>query len=245
MAKNAHIPLQFGFSSPKKEKLTAFLALIESIEHKHDDLERLLADFKQAKNLARSALLQMGFWHVAGPTRFSVALEKVRSYIDELCNIPGFFEIIHTSSTEIVNGFQLLDCDYTVFDWEVFNSHRKVWKSSKTFSRAEFKQLLRSKIFDFSWRNRDPHGTNNDHYDDNYRLNVDALVHLPYPQDYILEIIDFVQKSTDQSARLINFYCEWMKRKMAQVDVATQKAKLAQQQMIIMLAQKIIDLDVC
>lgn len=241
--KQLYIPLQFWFTKPprKTEKKEKFHAFIDQISNKHDDFHQLLKDYEEAKVLARRALYENGFFWSPGQTIYDVELEKILKYIDEYCNIPGYDDIILISSCEYVNGLQMFDCSINMIRWDEFDSHSQIWTNSKNWDDMQFERYLEEKLrYNRSFTDCDPHGdlVSVQDSDNTFTRNINSLTKLPYPRDYIIKTIDMTDGYLNQSVRLVNFYCEWLRRKLAQVDIARQKAKMTQQQMILNLCSK-------
>lgn len=135
------------------------------------------------------------------------------------------------STNETINGYDLYDTNDCFMRKSTFDTFARYWNENRQYSKKRFMKYYN----DFAcseWSKMDKYG---DYYNGFYnypegtyqrehaweltrRDNGLALYNLPYPKRVILETIKYSCNTLKECVRYTNFLCEWIKRKMHQMN---------------------------
>lgn len=132
----------------------------------------------------------------------------------------------NTKESEVVNGFNLYDCDYNLVDFPEFIELKKLWVENEYISDEEMLQWINKlEWLTISWALVDKNGKlieikgkNSSMIIENIKNslenNIQELLKLPYPRK-VIQFSVLVGKNTPyDSPRYCNFFCEWVRRKI-------------------------------
>jgi len=138
---------------------------------------------------------------------------------------------LYISKEESINGYNLYDTKTKILRRKDYDILVKDWNKNKQYTQKGFLKLYNKKACT-EWSKMDEHGN---HYQGYYlypegsyerenaysltrKANGLALWKLPYPKKVILKSIDYGCGSHKESVRFSNYICEWIKRKMEQMN---------------------------
>jgi hypothetical protein len=166
-----------------------------------------------------------------GQLPFEKDVLKIVQRMEEL-SPPKFMESLIMSSTEEINEYFLYDIKkYPLFAYDDFISYCEIWNSENQPEKYEFLEQY-DEIACSDWSKMQPDGESFGGYynypEDSYEKqnayqltrdhNGQALWELPYPKTFIIKTISLGCSSRQESVRYSNFICEWMKRKILQMN---------------------------
>lgn len=142
-----------------------------------------------------------------------------------------FEENLCMDTDEVVNGYKLYKIDSNFMKRQDYTKLVEMWKSNKQYTYDEFTDIYDDTACS-DWAKMDAHGGSFGGFWDypegtkekenawslTREANGLALWNLPYPKEVVLKTIEFGCNSRMESVRYSNFMCEWLKRKMVQLD---------------------------
>jgi hypothetical protein len=166
-----------------------------------------------------------------------IGVQKILNKIEDLeqCQFVQFLKPIIISKEEIVNGYKLYDCKENLFDYDTFQRLKSLFNSPKKFSWKKWEKKLDNclctgwaKVDEFGesfmgefWESHDP-TIRSDAYNLTRKSNITKLHELPYSPKIKIWTTEYscklISHSVSHSVRYCNFICEWVKRKIEQLD---------------------------
>lgn len=153
---------------------------------------------------------------------------------DKICDVysPEYTTELILKTEEIVNGYELYDTTgRPIMYRSLYENLVTMWKTNKEYTYEEFMDFYDNACSD--WAKQDAHGESfcgywkcmegtTEREENAWRLtrnaNGIALWKLPYPKEVICETIKIGCNNRTESVRISNFICEWVKRKMEQMN---------------------------
>lgn len=138
-----------------------------------------------------------------------------------------FYEKLMIFLQENVNGYMLYNSEGEMFSKDDFYELKSIWENNKQYTYSEFYDKYNNSTCT-EWHKFDRNGEyykgfykTMDH-DEAWKLTFEdnclGLWELPYPKEVILKTISHSCSRGIESVRYCNFLCEWIKRKINQVD---------------------------
>jgi len=160
---------------------------------------------------------------------FSREIDKVVDRINQLTDSKYLVPII-MSEGEVVNGYKLFELNKNYVSFDIYQLYLEEW-NTPDMTEEEFMKLY-DETACTEWSKMDEHGDSYGGFwkfpkgtyenDNAWRLtrenNGECLWKLPYPKKFILHTIDIGCSNRHESVRFSNFICEWMKRKINQMN---------------------------
>ena len=140
---------------------------------------------------------------------------------------------LHMDSNEVANGYKLYNItnDEAILRRSTYNDLVKKWLNNKQYTEDEFYTEY-DNLACSDWSKQDEYGDCFggywDYPDDSYekknawdltrKANGNALYKLPFPKEVLLETIKIGCGNRMECVRYSNFLCEWVRRKMIQLN---------------------------
>ncbi len=206
-----------------------------------DELRRLQNNTTDIEQLKRFNELLSGLqrWCCRGdvllpniiPRIFSQEIENVNNKIFKLSkklSKTNFYDQLIMKKEDEINGYKLYDTIAPIVYEDEFRGWLVVWNDTTYITKENFLEIY-DKTADTDWSKQDEYGISYGGYwkypTDSYELknaydlsrkrNCKCLWKLPYPKHFVLKTIDL---GSIENVRYSNFLCEWMKRKIEQMN---------------------------
>jgi len=122
---------------------------------------------------------------------------------------------IETKCDEIVNSYNMFDCDYVLMDFDEFMEMSSYFDKQDDMSKETFREWFDENTCS-DWRKMDRNGKccypTNKEWDKYWNDNFEGLWELPYHKKVIQHTIEAGCSNRMESVRYSNFSCEWIKR---------------------------------
>nr|QBK86308.1 MAG: hypothetical protein LCMAC102_01030 [Marseillevirus LCMAC102] len=236
-------PMDFWFNKTVADiGLPNMIAIFPEI----DELRQLQAnttkDLKQLKRISKllfelQRLCCRGAVQLPNiyPRIFSQEIEDVNNKIKKLSKT-NFYDQLIMNKEEEFNGYKLYDMITPVIHEYKFKKWLSAWNDTTNITKENFLKIY-DKTADNDWGKMDEHGIDyggywrypqdsyeyKNAYDLSRKKNGECLWNLPYPKKFVLKTID---AGPIENVRYSNFLCEWMKRKIKQMNPNTLKSIL-------------------
>ena len=160
---------------------------------------------------------------------FYNAIDKLIKYYD----LSPYYDKLYMSDDDEINGYKLytIENGSPIMRKEEFNEFVEIWSTSKEYTFEEFyeeydntacsdwsKQDRYGECYGGFWKYPDGSPEKENAYDLSREDNGKGLWELPYPKRFVLKTIEMGCGNRMESVRYSNFLCEWMKRKLEQVE---------------------------
>jgi len=198
-----------------------------------------IADLRKLRDM-KTLIFDLQTYYCRRAGYLEVGLNKELPFEQDVCDImdkidelapPNFRKPFSMTENEEINGYKLFTIDDRLFAYDDFLEYQKLWESNDQLDKSTFEKEY-NKIACADWSKMQPDGTSfggfydypeGSHERENAHMltrnqNCEALWDLPYPKKFILETIKIGCSWRRESVRRSNFMCEWMKRKINQLN---------------------------
>jgi len=181
--------------------------------------------------------LENEYSKLAGPCHIFPPIMYMREFYDlanEICKkYDNKYALeLHMNDNEIVNGYKLYNINgKPIMNRCLYEECIALWKTNKLYTEEEFMDIY-DETACTDWAKQDEHGESyggywkypkeSPEYQDAWHLtrnaNGEALWNLPYPKEVVLKTIELGCGNRRECVRYSNFLCEWLQRKLEQMD---------------------------
>jgi hypothetical protein len=159
-------------------------------------------------------------------------LEEIEEQIAAL-ECPLFNQPMEMKKEEEVNGYKLGSCRQLAFTYGCFLQIAKLWHNQEENAKYDTFEMFCNEVrFCSDWNKMDKYGEcfggywkypegspeRENAWELSYTENIKCVYDLPYPKAVIARSIQDGCNSRSESVPMSNYYCEWVKRKMAQIN---------------------------
>lgn len=168
-------------------------------------------------------------WDGVGELPFQILIDEVEQRIQKL--FPLYYsKYIPMSKNEIVNGYALYNLTENLFSYDLYLELLKLWNVEdmtmnqfmKTYdetARCDWDKIDENgDTFKGYWEYPDTTIERKNAGDLTRAQNGKSLWNLPYPKKVLLKTIQIGCNNRLECVRYSNFICEWMKRKIKQME---------------------------
>lgn len=160
---------------------------------------------------------------------FSKDIFEIDSHINNNC-ADVYNKRLLINKNEVANGYKLYDSNENLMPYNDFIDFTELWRNNITCDYNDFYKAYNDNACD-EWYKMDEYGEFW-YYDYNgtdknemkkkcRQQNGEALWVLPYPKEVIIKLLNYICHSKNwmnECVQYINFVCEWIKRKMEQLN---------------------------
>lgn len=230
-------PLKFWFAGTPKKSPQDIIDSYYKIDYIREGMDKLdTLSFKEAILLKDQLfdfqnyyIKNMRFMIEIGPKPLDKQIDEVNDHINKFCD--KFNKELIMYKAEEVNGYKLYNVNKNIISFDFYCELIEKWLNNKEYTFSEFFEIYDETACS-EWSKQDRHGKCYSGFwdypegtyerDNAYTLsrndNCQGLYDLPYPKEVIIETIKMGCSNRMESVRYSNFICEWLKRKMEQIN---------------------------
>jgi hypothetical protein len=170
------------------------------------------------------------YFYLYNKKPFEKDIINVNDYIDSCDQL--YNQKLEIFESEEINGYKLYNTKVNVMSYDFFKELIILWNKDVEYTYDEFYEKYDSMACS-DWSKQDRHGESfggfwtypdgtyekNNAYNLSRDDNCKGLWELPYPKEIILKTIEMGCSNRMESVRYSNFLCEWIKRKMLQLNL--------------------------